>query len=109
MRLKSRKREKIYYQDQSEWTINEFDFLYFNLNKAILNEQEWLRDIDKNLLSESTKAIIKALVDYYKKFDIYEKFPNLRGIEKQKPLDDPLEISKVSIKNSVFERMGLIN
>jgi len=52
---------------------------------------------------------IKALIHYYKKFDIYEKFPNLKGIEEQKSLDNPLAISKVSIKNSIFERMGLIN
>ena len=107
--MKRKKKEKIYYQDQSSWTINDYDFLYFNLNKAILNEQEWLRDIDKNHLAAPTKAIIKALIHYYKKFDIYEKFPNLNGIEEQKPLIDPLPISKVSIKNPVFEGMGLIN
>ena len=104
-----KKREKIYYQDQSEWTINDYDFLYFNLNKAVLNEHEWLRDIDESLLSAPTKAIIKALVHYYKKFDIYKRFPNLNGIEEQKPLTEPLPISKVSIKNPVFEGMGLIN
>jgi len=107
--LSRKKREKIYYQDQSSWTINDYDFLYFNLNKAILNEQEWLKDVDKNLLAESTKAIIKALVHYYKKFDIYEKFPNLRDVEEQRPLEQPLAISKVSIKNAVFAQMGLIN
>ena len=104
-----KKREKIYYIDQSEWTINDYDFLYFNLNKAISNEQEWLGEIDENRLAEPTKAIIKSLVHYYKKFDIYEKFPNLKPIEEQKPLAIPLAISKISIKSSIFEQMGLIN
>jgi len=107
--MNRRYREKIYYQDQSSWTINDYDFLYFNLNKAILTEQDWLGSIDKSRLSETTKAIIKALIHYYKKFDIYEKFPNLEDIERQKPLAHPVVISKVSIKSSIFEQMGLIN
>ena len=102
-------REKIHYQDQSEWTINDYDFLYFNLNKAILNESDWLKNVDKFRLSDVTKAIIKALVHYYEKFDIYEKFPNLQGIEDQKPLATPLAISKIIIKSAAFEQMGLIN
>lgn len=104
-----RQREKIYYQDQSDWTVNDYDFLYFNLNKAILNEQEWLKDIDRNLLAEPTRAIIKALIHYYKKFDIYKKFPNLQEIEEQPPLAQPVKISKVSIRNVIFAGMGLIN
>ena len=107
--MSARKREKIYYQDQSDWTVNDYDFLYFNLNKAILNEQEWLKDIDKNRLAEAAKAIIKSLINYYQKFHLYEKFPNLKDIENQEPLKQSLVISKVSIKSSAFAQMGLIN
>jgi len=107
--MSRRQREKFYYQDQSNWTINEYDFLYFNLNKAILTEQDWLSNIDNSRLSETTKAIIKALILYYKKFDLYQKFPNLQGIEEQEPLLQPVFISKVSIKSPIFESMGLIN
>ena len=109
MTLSRRNREKIYYQNQSDWTVNDYDFLYFNLNKAILNEQDWLGEVDKSLLAEPTRAIIKALIHYYNKFDIYEKFPNLQAVEDQQPLEQPLKISKVSIKNSIFAEMGLIN
>lgn len=104
-----KKREKIYYQDQSSWTINDFDFLYFNLNKAILDEQEWLGSIDRERLSSATKAIIKALILYYKKTELYLKFPNLAEIETQEPLPVPLAISKISIRHTIFEQMGLIN
>lgn len=40
MTLSRWKREKIYYQDQSIWTVNDYEFLYFNFNKAIFNWQE---------------------------------------------------------------------
>jgi len=107
--MSQRHREKIYYQDQANWTVNEYDFLYFNLNKAILTEQDWLGSIDKSRIAETTRAIIKALIHYYKKFDIYKKFPNLKDIEEQEPLAHPVIISKVNINSPIFEQMGLIN
>ena len=85
MSLKNR--EKIYYEDQTNRSLRNYNSLYFILilNKAILNEQEFLGKINCNLLANSTKAIIKALVDYYGKYEIYEIFLTYRTYNTKNP------------------------
>ena len=107
MSLKNR--EKIYYQNQTNWCVKNYNALYFILNKAIIDEQQFLGKIDYNLLANSTKAIIKALVNYYSKYEIYEIFPNLSKIQEQKPLSKMIIIDSNGLKNDKFKEMGLIN
>ena len=98
------------YQSQFHWDVEKYNALYFVLNKAILNEQEYLKLLNPKLMTNTTKAIIKAHINHYHKQKIYEKFPNLAEIQHQVPLDSEIVVSGSIKLNSVeFKKMNLID
>jgi len=98
------------YQSQFDWDVNKYNALYFVLNKAIYNEQDYLRLLNPKLMTNTTKAIIKAHINHYHKFEIYEKFPNLAEIANQRPLDSEIVLAKEIRLNTVaFREMNLID
>jgi len=98
------------YQSQFNWDVNKYNSLYFVLNKAIYNEQEYLRLLNPKLMTNTTKAIIKAHINHYQKFEIYEKFPNLAEIANQRPLDSEIVLAKeIRLNTASFREMNLID
>jgi len=98
------------YQSQFNWDVSKYSTLYFVLNKAILNEQEYLRLLNPKLMTNTTKAIIKAHINHYQKFEIYEKFPNLLEIANQRPLDSEVILAgKIRLNTAAFREMNLID
>jgi len=98
------------YQSQFNWDVSKYSTLYFVLNKAILNEQEYLRLLNPKLMTNTTKAIIKAHINHYQKFEIYEKFPNLAEIANQRPLDSEVVLAgKIKLNTVAFREMNLID
>ena len=98
--------QKIYYQPQYNWTDKEYSSLFFVLNKAVLEEQEFLGKINLTIVYNSTKAILKGLIEYYGKEDVYEKFPNLQVLKNQQSLFVPVEI-KSGLKISELDNLGI--
>jgi len=96
------------YQSQITWTQKEFNTLYFVLNKAIYNEQDYLGTLDPNLMTNTTKAIIKSHIDHYARPHLYDKFPNLQTIKYQKPLlTEVILIEKFGSNSLAFSQMNL--
>lgn len=98
------------YQSQFDWDVKKYSTLYFVLNKAVLNEQEYLKLLNPKLMTNATKAMIKAHINHYQKHEIYEKFPNLAEIQHQVPLDSKLVVSgKIKLNTVEFRKMNLID
>jgi len=98
------------YQSQLDWDVNKYNTLYFVLNKAVLDEQEYLKLLNPKLMTNTTKAMIKAHINHYQKHKIYEKFPNLAEIQHQSPLDSELVVAgKFKLNTEEFRKMNIID
>ena len=73
-----------------------------------MNEQDYLRILNPKLMTNATKAIIKAHINHYQKFEIYKKFPNLSEIESQQPLSaNIILVEHFGSKSMAFLKMNL--
>lgn len=90
----------IYYQDQSTWGPEEFNYLNSYLNRLFLYEAE---DEKSNLISrmnlakmsQETIALIGAILSHYGKAPyICAKYPNLNSSELWAPLESPLRLNE---------------
>ena len=98
------------YQSQFNWDTKKYSTLYFVLNKAVLNEQSYLSLLNPKLMTNTTKAMIKAHINHYQKHDLYEKFPNLSEIKHQVPLNSKLIVSgKIKLNTEEFRKMNIID
>lgn len=102
--------QKIFYSSQFNYEIADYNFLYFTLNKAVLKKSPFLKEINYNLITNTTKAIIKALVEHYQIEDFYQEFPNLKAVKNQQPLMYEVQISKnVFLDIEAFRKLNLKN
>ena len=107
--------DKIYYRDQSNWGIEEFAELNAEINKMLLIVLEYhfsphyasrtkevceyydneMRNINYSYLSEQTKSIMVAILNQQEKLiDFANKYQNMKGLLKQKPLKKELFLAE---------------
>ena len=98
------------YASQLNWSVKEYSALYFVLNKAVMNEQDFLKLLDPNLMTNTTKAMIKAHINHYEKHHLYTKFPNLKKIQNQRALCFSVVVAdKIKLNTNPFLQMNIID
>lgn len=94
----------ILYASQENWEPKEFAYVKAILNKNFLYqdlEQYGMQIANYDLfkMKDTTKAIMKALLLYYKNYDeMLKKYPNLKALDDVGPLEQPLYLSKHPFK-----------
>ena len=100
-----------YYENQANWTSNEFYCLhrylhrmFFYYNKRI----DEIKSIQTNKLSTETKVLIYCIVKYYNLVFLFD-LENLKDLKKCKPLENPLIIDgDTASDDDVYKKMNVI-
>lgn len=100
-----------YYDDQSDWTSDDFYCLHRYLHKMLFynkKRMDEIRAIDLNRMSAETKAIMYCIISYYHMDYLFE-LENLRGLSHCQPLKRPLIIDGDTAKeDDVYKKMNII-
>mgnify|MGYP003372318882 CR=1 FL=1 len=107
--------EEIYYMNQDDWCIEDFDYLnsffckIFSYKNKEKNKNR-IKSMNLNKMSDKTKAILKSYLCQQKILDqIIKEFPNLKDINKVKPLKEKLILSKTPFNIfKEYEKMNII-
>ena len=100
-----------YYEDQSEWTADEFYYLHRYIHKMFFYHNKRMAEIesiDINKLTERTKVLMYCVIRYYQLDFLFEK-NNLLPLKECVPLKEPLLLDGGTAKeNDVYKEMGII-
>ena len=100
-----------YYENQENWSSNEFYCLHRYLHKMIFYYEKRLdeiKNIDVNKLTEETKVIIFCITNYYN-YNFLFDLNNLNSLKKCKPLKTPLIIDgDTSKEEDIYKKMNII-
>lgn len=105
--------DKIYYEDQTSWSADDFYALWRYLNRLFLNNRdrrtEEIGGLDLSRMSEDTRYLMKHLLILQGRFElVLTRFPNLRDLEEVKELSHPLYLSdKPMLAHPYFTEVGI--
>lgn len=100
-----------YYDDQKNWTSDDFYCLHRYLHKMLLDHKkriEEIKKIDLNRMTVETKTIMYCIISYYQMNHLFE-LDNLHDLLMCQPLKYPLIIDgDTSRDDDVYKKMNIV-
>ena len=103
---------KIYYEPQEGWGEREYYYLHRVLHRMFFYHEKFADEISKmdtSKMSEKTKVLIKCVVVYYNNEFLFDKYENIKEIEKIQPLKDELVIDEHPLpEDNIYKKMNVV-
>ena len=101
----------LYYQEQSNWSTEDYYYLHRCLHKLIWYYKKNTAEIEKmdvSRMSENTKVLIYCIIKYYNMEFLFDIFENLRSLADTKPLEKTLVLDTEPLpEDNIYKRMNV--
>ena len=106
-----KKTDKIYYEEQTNWEIKNYNYLHRYLHRMIYYHNKYRDEIEKinlNKTSPETKVLIYCIIKYYH-FEFLFENENLKELSNVQPLTRPLIIDDNPLnEDNIYKEMNVI-
>ena len=106
-----KKTDKIYYEEQTNWDIKNYNYLHRYLHRMIYYHNKYRDEIEKinlNKISPETKVLIYCIIKYYH-FEFLFENENLKELSNVQPLTRPLIIDDNPLnEDNIYKEMNII-
>lgn len=103
---------RIYYQDQTDWTKNEYYYLHRYLHRRLFHYKKYAEEIsslDLSKMSKETKVLMYCIIKYYNYDFLIEQHENLSELADTKPLEDKLILDDNPLpEDNIYKKMNVI-
>ena len=86
--------DKVYYQNQTSWGMDDFYYLHRYLNKLVYNSairKDEIEELQLNRMSDITKVLLYVVIRFQAKMYLLS-LPNLDELKETKPLPAKLNL-----------------
>ena len=104
--------DAIYYENQADWTKEEYCYLHRYLHRMFYYYQKHEKDIanlDTERMSDRTKALIYCIIQYYHMDFLFTQFSNLQSLKNMKPLEEELVLDdSTKTEDDIYRQMNVV-
>ena len=102
----------IYYENQEDWTKEQFCFLHRYLHRLLYYYNKHEDEISKmnlNRMSEATRVLIYCIIRYYHYDFLFSEYKNLSGLKDTKPLSTKLILDDSTLQeDDIYKEMNVV-